>query len=82
MIETVWCISIDIVSSIAGDMFGGVRMLPAGTRAVVNQAGLRQNSIVDWLPMMSRDVLQFATVQGARLRPSGADRLAHARQGG
>jgi 5-methylthioadenosine/S-adenosylhomocysteine deaminase len=59
-------ISIDIVTSIAGDMFGAMRTLLAGTRAVVNEEALRQRHIVDLLPLMSRDVLEFATVQGAR----------------
>jgi cytosine/adenosine deaminase-related metal-dependent hydrolase len=59
-------ISIDIVTSIAGDMFGAMRMLLAGTRAVVNDEALRQRRIVDPLPLMSRDVLEFATVEGAR----------------
>ena len=59
-------LSIDIVTSIAGDMFGAMRMLLAGTRAVVNDAALRQRRIVDPLPLMSRDVLEFATIQGAR----------------
>jgi cytosine/adenosine deaminase-related metal-dependent hydrolase len=59
-------LSVDIVTSIAGDMFGAMRMLLAGTRAVVNDAALRERRIVDPLPLMSRDVLEFATVQGAR----------------
>jgi 5-methylthioadenosine/S-adenosylhomocysteine deaminase len=59
-------ISIDIVTSIAGDMFGAMRMLLAGTRAVVNDEALRQRRIVDPLSPMSRDELEFATVQGAR----------------
>jgi 5-methylthioadenosine/S-adenosylhomocysteine deaminase len=59
-------ISIDIVTSIAGDMFDAMRMLLAGTRAVVNDEALRQRRIVDPLSLMSRDVLEFATVQGAR----------------
>ena len=59
-------ISIGIVASIAGDMFGAMRTLLAGTRSVVNDAALRQRRIVDPLPPMSRDVLEFATVQGAR----------------
>jgi cytosine/adenosine deaminase-related metal-dependent hydrolase len=59
-------LSIDIVTSIAGDMFGAMRMLLAGTRAVVNDAALRERRIVDPLPLMSRDVLEFATIQGAR----------------
>ncbi len=59
-------ISIDIVTSIAGDMFGAMRTLLAGTRAVVNDAALRERRIVDPLPLTSRDVLEFATIQGAR----------------
>jgi cytosine/adenosine deaminase-related metal-dependent hydrolase len=59
-------ISIDIVTSIAGDMFGAMRALLAGTRAVVNDQALRERRVVDPLPLMSRDVLEFATVQGAR----------------
>ncbi|MEZ5669734.1 MAG: amidohydrolase family protein [Alphaproteobacteria bacterium] len=59
-------ISIDIVTSIAGDMFGAMRMLLAGTRAVVNGRALDEKRIVDPLPLMSTDVLQFATVEGAR----------------
>jgi cytosine/adenosine deaminase-related metal-dependent hydrolase len=58
-------ISIDIVTSIAGDMFGAMRVLLAGTRAVVNDEALRERRIVDPLPLMSHDVLEFATVQGA-----------------
>ena len=59
-------ISIDIVTSIAGDMFGAMRVLLAGTRAAVNDEALRERRIVDPLPLMSHDVLEFATVQGAR----------------
>jgi 5-methylthioadenosine/S-adenosylhomocysteine deaminase len=59
-------ISIDIVTSIGGDMFGAMRTLLAGTRAVVNDEALRQRRIVDRLPLSSRDVLEFATIQGAR----------------
>jgi 5-methylthioadenosine/S-adenosylhomocysteine deaminase len=47
-------------------MFGAVRMLLAGMRAVVNDEALRQRRIVDPLPLMSGDVLEFATVQGTR----------------
>jgi 5-methylthioadenosine/S-adenosylhomocysteine deaminase len=59
-------VSIDIVTSIGGDMFGAMRMLLAGTRAVVNDEALRERRIVERLPLSSRDVLEFATVQGAR----------------
>jgi cytosine/adenosine deaminase-related metal-dependent hydrolase len=59
-------ISIDIVTSIAGDMFGAMRTLLAGTRAVVNGVALAERRIVDPLPLTSRDVLAFATIEGAR----------------
>lgn len=59
-------ISIDIVTSIAGDMFGAMRMLLAGTRAVINGKALDEKRMVDPLPLMTTDVLEFATVQGAR----------------
>jgi 5-methylthioadenosine/S-adenosylhomocysteine deaminase len=59
-------ISIDIVTSIAGDMFGAMRALMIGTRSVVNGEALRERRIVDPLPIMARDMLEFATVQGAR----------------
>src|SRR5581483_1588706 len=59
-------ISIDIVTSIAGDMFGAMRTLLAGTRAVVNGKALEEKRIVDPLPLTSREVLEFATIEGAR----------------
>jgi len=59
-------LSIDIVTSIGGDMFGAMRTLLLGTRAVVNGAALAERRIVDPLPLTSRDVLEFATLQGAR----------------
>jgi 5-methylthioadenosine/S-adenosylhomocysteine deaminase len=59
-------LSIDIVTSIAGDMFGAMRTLLAGTRAVVNDRAIAERRIVDPLPLMSREVLEFATVEGAR----------------
>jgi cytosine/adenosine deaminase-related metal-dependent hydrolase len=60
-------LSIDIVTSIAGDMFCAMRSLLLGTRAVVNGAALAERRIVDPLPLTTRDVLDFATVQGARV---------------
>ena len=59
-------ISIDIVTSIAGDMFGAMRAMLAGTRAVINGRALDEKRMVDPLPLMTTDVLEFATVQGAR----------------
>lgn len=59
-------LSIDIVTSIGGDMFGCMRALMTGTRAVVNGEALAQGRIVDPLPLTTRDALEFATIQGAR----------------
>lgn len=58
-------ISIDIVTTIAGDMFSAMRALLAGTRAVVNDIALKEKRLVDPLPLMTRDVLEFATLRGA-----------------
>lgn len=58
-------ISIDIVTTIAGDMFSAMRALLAGTRAVVNDTALKERRLVDPLPLMTRDVLEFATLRGA-----------------
>ncbi len=59
-------LSIDIVTSVAGDMFGPMRSMLMGTRAVVNGKALEERRIVDPLPLMTTDILEFATVQGAR----------------
>jgi cytosine/adenosine deaminase-related metal-dependent hydrolase len=58
-------ISIDIVTTVAGDMFSAMRALLAGTRSVVNGKALEENRMVDPLPLMTRDVLEFATLRGA-----------------
>ena len=59
-------ISIDIVTSIGGDMFSCMRVLLAATRAVVNGKAIKQGRIVDPLPLTARDMLDFATLQGAQ----------------
>ena len=64
-------ISIDVVTSIGGDMFGAMRALLAGTRAVVNNAALEAKETVDTLPLMTRDVLEFATLDGANASKLG-----------
>ncbi|MCD2172523.1 amidohydrolase family protein [Rhizobium sp. C4] len=58
-------ISIDIVTTVAGDMFNAMRALLSGTRSVVNDIALREKRTVDPLPLMTRDVLEFATLRGA-----------------
>ncbi len=58
-------ISIDVVTTVPDDMFSAMRALLAGTRAVVNHQALQDRVIVDPLPLMATDVLEFATLQGA-----------------
>jgi cytosine/adenosine deaminase-related metal-dependent hydrolase len=59
-------ISIDVVTTIPSDMFNAMRALLAGTRLMVHRAALEKKTAVDPLPLTSRDVLEFATLQGAR----------------
>jgi 5-methylthioadenosine/S-adenosylhomocysteine deaminase len=59
-------ISIDVVTTVPGDMFSAMRALIAGTRLIVNMKALEEKKIVDPLPLTSRDVLEFATLQGAK----------------
>ena len=59
-------LSIDVVTTVPGDMFSAMRALIAGTRLIVNMKALERRQIVDPLPLTSREVLEFATLQGAR----------------
>jgi cytosine/adenosine deaminase-related metal-dependent hydrolase len=59
-------ISVDVCCSVGGDMFGQMRVLLAATRGMVNAAALERRQIVDPLPVTTRDILDFATLQGAR----------------
>jgi 5-methylthioadenosine/S-adenosylhomocysteine deaminase len=59
-------ISIDVVTTVPSDIFNAMRALIAGTRLMVNKEALEKKEIVDPLPLTSRDVLEFATLQGAK----------------
>ena len=59
-------ISSDVVTTVPCDMFNAMRHLISGTRLMVNKVAIEENRIVDPLPLTSRDVLEFATLQGAR----------------
>jgi len=59
-------ISIDVCCSVGGDMFGQMRVLLAATRGAVNARALALKQIVDPMPISARDILEFATLQGAR----------------
>jgi len=58
-------VSIDVCTSVGGDMFSAMRALLAGTRYLVNVEALDKDRAVDPLPLTSVDVLRFATREGA-----------------
>lgn len=58
-------ISIDVCTSVGGDMFSAMRALLAGSRYLVNIAALDRDEVVDPLPITARDVLRDATQGGA-----------------
>jgi cytosine/adenosine deaminase-related metal-dependent hydrolase len=59
-------ISIDVVTSIGSDMFGAMRVIMADARARANAVALSERKLLDPLPIMITDVLEFATLAGAR----------------
>ena len=59
-------ISSDVVTTVPADMFGAMRALLAGTRLMVHMKALAEKRMVEPLPLSSRDVLEFATLQGAK----------------
>lgn len=65
-------ISIDICTSVGGDMFTQIRILMAATRGAVNAEALKEKKLLDPLPLTARDMLDFATLQGAKT--AGLDR--------
>jgi cytosine/adenosine deaminase-related metal-dependent hydrolase len=59
-------IGIDVVTSIGGDMFGAMRACLAAELAMANRRALDERRVLDPLPLMTGDVIEFATLQGAR----------------
>lgn len=59
-------IGIDVVTSIGGDMFSAMRACLAAELAMANHDALEERRVLDPLPLMTTDVLEFATLQGAR----------------
>ena len=59
-------ISIDVCTSVGGDMFTQLRVLLAATRGVVNAEALKARKLLDPVPLTARDMLDFATLSGAR----------------
>jgi 5-methylthioadenosine/S-adenosylhomocysteine deaminase len=58
-------LSIDVCTSVGGDMFSAMRALLAGTRYLVNINALDAGQAVDPLPVTATEVLSFATQSGA-----------------
>ena len=58
-------LSIDVCTSVGGDMFSAMRATLAGTRYLVNVAALDAGQTVDPLPLTATEVLSFATQGGA-----------------
>jgi len=58
-------LSIDVCTSVGGDIFSAMRAALAGTRYLVNVAALDANETVDPLPLTAIEVLGFATQGGA-----------------
>lgn len=59
-------ISIDVCTSVGGDMFSAMRALLAGSRYLVNIDLLEARESIERLPILATDVLDYATRQGAR----------------
>jgi 5-methylthioadenosine/S-adenosylhomocysteine deaminase len=58
-------LSIDVCTSVGGDMFSAMRAVLAGTRYLVNLSALDAGQAVDRLPVTAAEVLSFATQGGA-----------------
>jgi 5-methylthioadenosine/S-adenosylhomocysteine deaminase len=59
-------LSVDVVSVNGGDMFGLMRATLTCERALANDKALQAGTTLDVLPITTRDVLEFATIEGAR----------------
>jgi cytosine/adenosine deaminase-related metal-dependent hydrolase len=60
-------ISIDVCTSVGGDMFSAMRAMLAGTRYLVNLDALDRDTAIERLPLTATDVLRMATADGARV---------------
>ncbi|HEX9854238.1 MAG TPA: amidohydrolase family protein [Acidimicrobiia bacterium] len=59
-------LSIDVCTSVGGDMFSAMRAVLAGSRYLVNLEAIDAGTVVETLPLLAPDVLGFATRGGAR----------------
>jgi cytosine/adenosine deaminase-related metal-dependent hydrolase len=59
-------LSVDVCTSVGGDLFSAMRAMLAGSRYLVNVAALDAGETVDPLPLTAVEVLNFATQGGSR----------------
>jgi cytosine/adenosine deaminase-related metal-dependent hydrolase len=59
-------LSIDVCTGIGGDMFAAMRSTLSMERAMANDEMLNSGITPDRLDVTTRDVLEFATIEGAR----------------
>ena len=60
-------LSIDVVTTVPGDMFTQMRFLFAQARLLAHEAAFAAGNEHDPVLLSSRDVLEFATIEGARV---------------
>jgi 5-methylthioadenosine/S-adenosylhomocysteine deaminase len=60
-------LSIDVVTTVPGDMFTQMRFLFASDRLLAHEAAFEAESQEEPVLLTSREVLEFATVEGARV---------------
>jgi 5-methylthioadenosine/S-adenosylhomocysteine deaminase len=60
-------LSIDVVTTVPGDMFTQMRFLFATERLLAHEAAFAAGSEEEPVLLTSRDVLEFATIEGARV---------------
>lgn len=59
-------LSVDVVTGVGGDLFGNMRVCLAAERARANEQALDNGTQLDELDPKTSDVLEFATIEGAR----------------
>jgi cytosine/adenosine deaminase-related metal-dependent hydrolase len=60
-------LSIDVVTTVPGDMFTQMRFLFAHDRLLAHEAAFAAGSEIEPTLLTSREVLEFATIEGARV---------------
>lgn len=60
-------LSIDVVTTVPGDMFTQMRFVFATERMLANEAAFEAGSVEEPVHLSVRDVLEFATIEGARV---------------